>query len=224
MENYKLENINIEDIELVLQKIEDTFEFRFVSNELINVTNFGELCDAIMNKITLEHKQDCTTQQAFYKLNEILTSEFGLDGISPKTKLSIIFPKREGLKLIRKIERELNFKLNITEPKRIYTNLFLIFFCISIFSFFYDYKIALIGIGISIFGIWITRKLGKELNLNTIGELAEKMKRENYIKSRRNPKSINKNEIEQIIIDLFSIELYLDKKELTRSALIKNDF
>ncbi|MCP4883827.1 MAG: hypothetical protein GY908_08545, partial [Flavobacteriales bacterium] len=65
MTDYKLENIDIEDIELVLQKVEDTFEFRFVSNELINVTNFGELSDAIMNKITLEHKQSCTTQQAF---------------------------------------------------------------------------------------------------------------------------------------------------------------
>jgi positive regulator of sigma E activity len=220
MTDYKLENIDIEDIELVLQKVEDTFEFRFVSNELINVTNFGELSDAIMNKITLEHKQSCTTQQAFYKLNKVLTSEFGLNGISPKTELSIIFPKNKRLKLIQKVERELNFKLSITEPKRIYTNLLLILFAISILSFFYDYKIALIGIGISVFGIWITHKFGKELNLKTVGDLAKKMKRENYLKSRRNPESVNKNEIEQIIIDLFSIELDLDKSELTRSALI----
>ena len=67
MTDYKLENIDIEDIELVLQKVEDTFEFRFVSNELINVTNFGELSDAIMNKITLEFIKRVITCINFYK-------------------------------------------------------------------------------------------------------------------------------------------------------------
>jgi acyl carrier protein len=220
MTDYKLENIDIEDIELVLQKVENTFDFRFVSNELINVKNFGELSDAIKNKITLEHNQSCTTQQAFNRLKKILISEFGFDEINPKTELSTIFPKNKRLKLIRKVEQKLNFKLNITEPKRVYTNTLLILLGISILSFFYDYKIALFGIGIAVFGIWTTHKFGKELNLKTVGDLAEKMKRENYLKSRRDPKSVNINEIEPIIIDLFSIELDLNKSELTRNALI----
>ena len=221
MKNYKLENIDIEDIELVLQKVEDTFDFRFVNNELINIKNFGELSDAIKDKIKLEHKESCTTQQAFNKLKKILISQFELDEINPKTELSTIFPKKNRLKLIRKVEDKLSFKLNITKPKRVYINVLLILFAISIFSFFYDYKIALFGIVISILGIWATQKFGKELNLKNVGDLAEKMKRENYLKSRRDPKSVNINEVEQVIIDLFSIELDLRKSELTRKALIQ---
>jgi hypothetical protein len=218
MTNYKLENIDIEDIEQVLQKVENTFEFRFENNELMNIKNFGELSDAIKNKITLEHKENCTTQQAFNKLRKILIFEF--NEITPKTELSLIFPKRNRLKLIRKVENKLNFKLNITEPKRIYTNLLLLVLGMSILSFFYDYRIAIFGISIAFFGIWATNKLGKELNLENVGELAKKMKRENYLKSRRNSRTVNINEIEEIIIDLFSIELILNKSELTRKALI----
>ena len=220
MTNYKLENIDIEDIEQVLQKVENTFEFRFENNELMNIKNFGELSDAIKNKITLEHKENCTTQQAFNKLRKILISEFEFNEITPKTELSLIFPKRNRLKLIRKVENKLNFKLNITEPKRIYTNLLLLVLGMSILSFFYDYRIAIFGISIAFFGIWATNKLGKELNLENVGELAKKMKRENYLKSRRNSRTVNINEIEEIIIDLFSIELILNKSELTRKALI----
>ncbi|RCS28232.1 hypothetical protein DUT90_01230 [Polaribacter sp. WD7] len=220
MTNYKLENIDIEDIEQVLQKVENTFEFRFENNELMNIKNFGELSDAIKNKITLEHKENCTTQQAFNKLRKILISEFEFNEITPKTELSLIFPKRNRLKLIRKVENKLNFKLNITEPKRIYTNLLLLVLGMSILSFFYDYRIAIFGISIAFFGLWATNKLGKELNLENVGELAKKMKRENYLKSRRNSRTVNINEIEEIIIDLFSIELILNKSELTRKALI----
>ena len=113
----------------------------------------------------------------------------------------------------------MNFKLNITEPKRIYTNLLLLVLGISFLSFFYDYRIAIIGICIAFCGLWTTNNFGKELNLVNVGDLAKKMKRENYLKSRRNPKTVNINEIEEIIIDLFSIELILDKSELTRKAL-----
>ncbi len=221
MRNYKLENIDIEDIELVLQKVEDTFDFRFVNKELIKIKNLGQLSDAIKDKIKLEHKESCTTQQAFYKLKKILISQSGLDEINPKTELSKIFPKKNRLKLIRKVEEKLSFKLNITQPKRVYVNILLILFVISILSFFYDYKIALFGIIVSILGIWSTHKFGKELNLKNVGDLAEKMKRENYLKSRRDPKSVNINEVEQVIIDLFSIELNLRKSELTRKALIQ---
>ncbi|WP_298766899.1 hypothetical protein [uncultured Polaribacter sp.] len=220
MTNYKLENIDIEDIEQVLQKVEDTFEFRFENNELRNVENFGELTDAIKNKIKLEHKENCTSQQSFNKLRKVLKSEFEFNEITPKTELSLIFPKRNRLQLIKKVENKLNFKLNITETKRIYTNSLLLILGISILSFFYDYRIAIIGICIAFFGLWATNKLGKELNLENVGDLAKKMKRENYLKSRRNSKTINKSEIEEIIIDLFSIELSLNKSELTRKSLI----
>ncbi len=42
--------------------------------------------------------------------------------------------------------------------------------------------------------------------------------RENYLKSRRNPNTFNKNEIEKVLTDWFSNDLDLDKSKLTRDA------
>ena len=44
------------------------------------------------------------------------------------------------------------------------------------------------------------------------------MTRENYLKSRRNSKTFNKNEIEKVLTDWFSNDLDLDKSKLTRDA------
>lgn len=61
-------------------------------------------------------------------------------------------------------------------------------------------------------------KGGNELDLQTVGQVAEKMTRENYLKSRRNPKTFNKNEIEKLLTEWFSNDLDLDKSKLTREA------
>jgi hypothetical protein len=50
--------------------------------------------------------------------------------------------------------------------------------------------------------------------VQTVGQVAEKMQRENYVKSRRNPGTVNKKEIEKILTDWFSEEFELDKTQL----------
>ena len=60
--------------------------------------------------------------------------------------------------------------------------------------------------------------MGKELYVNTVGELVEKITRENYLQLRRNPETFNKKEIQKILIDWFSNEFELDKFQVnTRS-------
>ena len=52
----------------------------------------------------------------------------------------------------------------------------------------------------------------------TFGELAVKMTRENYLKSRLNSNSINKNEIENILTAWFIEDLGWDKIKLKRES------
>ena len=58
--------------------------------------------------------------------------------------------------------------------------------------------------------------IGNELDLQTVGQVVEKMTRENYLKSRRNPKTFNREEIETVLIDWFSDVLGIDKSKLTK--------
>lgn len=74
--------------------------------------------------------------------------------------------------------------------------------------------VGAIGILLSYSGFWFAQKVGKELHVKTVGELAKKITRENYVKSRRNPKTYNKNEIVNLLIGIFSENFGLDKSKL----------
>lgn len=217
---YKLENIDLGDLEDVVIKLEDSFDIQLIGIDLLKINNFGELTDIIKSKIEFKNEESCTSQQAFYKLRSIIEEEFGMKDLNPKSELSEIFPKKKRLFKIKQIEEKLDFKLKITQPKSVLANIFAYIFILSLLLFIVDYKIAFISLMTSIIAIRVLYKFGKELKINTFRELAEKIKRENYSKVRRNKNSINKNEIEKIIIDTFSIELDLDKTELTRDALL----
>jgi hypothetical protein len=75
---------------------------------------------------------------------------------------------------------------------------------------FFNWQIGITGISLSIFGIWIASVTAKEFKVSTVAQLAEKMTRENYLASRRNSKTYNKNEIEKIVHEWFSNDLYLN--------------
>jgi hypothetical protein len=88
----------------------------------------------------------------------------------------------------------------------------------SLVGLFFNWQIGLLGLAFFTAGLWFANKIGNELDLQTVGQVAEKMTRENYLKSRRNPKTFNKKEIEKVLTAWFSNDLDLDKSELTREA------
>ena len=98
------------------------------------------------------------------------------------------------------------------------TGTFIILLLASIVGLFFNWQIGLLGLTISITGTWFANKIGNELDLQTVGQVAEKMTRENYLKSRRNPKTFNKMEIEKVLTDWFSNYFDIDKSKLTKDA------
>jgi len=83
---------------------------------------------------------------------------------------------------------------------------------------FLNWKYGLTGLSIEITGSLIANRFGKEFSVKTVGQVAEKMARENYVRSRRNPKTANRPEIILKLKELFSQELNLDPSVLTREA------
>jgi len=216
----ELKSIDIEEIEYLIAKIEDSFQIEFEENELQNVKTYGELCDEIKKKIELQSIDNCTSQQAFYKLRNIiikLTNSEKIE-VSPKTELINLFPEKNRALKVQAIEKELGFELSILRPTKLVIGIVSLFMLVSFIGIFFSWKFGFLGIGMSIFGFWIAQKTGNTFTLKTVGNLADKMVRDNYLKSRRNPKTVNRKEIENVISDLFSDYLYLDKSKLTREA------
>lgn len=70
--------------------IEALFGIKFGKNELEHIETLGEFCDHVTNKIELAHADDCTTQQAFYKLRDAISTVLHTDNIRPDTPFSYI--------------------------------------------------------------------------------------------------------------------------------------
>jgi hypothetical protein len=216
---FELKNIDQEDIEDLLIKIEDSFNIKFNENELVNIQTFGEFCDVIKNKIKLKNSNDCTTQQAFYKLRSVLIKILIIDkaNLTSDTLLTELIPKKSRKEKVKLIEQHLGFKLYCLRPPHLITNLLILLLLISLFGLFFSWQ-GLIGIGISFSGFWLASVMANEFNQKTIGDLVNKMARENYVKSRRNSNTYNKREIEKVLIELFSNDLNVDKSILTSEA------
>ncbi len=221
MTDYMLDDTDTEDLNTLLIKIEKSFGIKFGKTELDHIITYGELCDHIANKIQLDHSEDCTTQQAFYKLRNAISSICKIDHKTITTDYQIIdiLPRRNRRAMIGELEKYLGFKLNILRaPQLVTLALLILAFFAPFVGLYFNWQIGVLGIIFSIGGLIVTNKIGIELEVQTVGELAKKMARENYLKSRRNPKTFNRNEIEKILTDWFSSDLGLDKSKLKREA------
>lgn len=218
MKQFKLSNVDSEDIEDAIFKIEESFNLKFEKGDFSEVKTFGEFSDIIIDKIQLENIENCTTQQAFYKIRKSLKETFNIENIKPEIKVEEIFPKKNRIQNVKKFEKNLGFKANLLKPHSF--TIFLIFSLLvySVYYTFQNWKVGLSGILIAIIGFKIADIFGKELQVNTIGELSEKITRENYINSRSNSNSFNKKEIEAIIIELFCEYTGIERDEFNRNS------
>src|ERR1035437_6742513 len=223
MENCKLKETDREDIEDLIKKIEKSFNIKFDDGELKHIKTFGELCDYIINKIELENVKDCTSQQSFYKIRTAISEELNIENkfITPDTLLGELFPIGIRRSKIKGIENHLGIKLNVLNPPTWLIRLLVLFILVSIIEIFFSVLIGSSGVLISIIGIMIALKTGKEFKVSTAGQLSDIMVIEHYLQSRRNPKTINRKEIEILLTDWFSKDLHLDKLELQRDSKLR---
>lgn len=218
MKNVQLTDFDSEDIEDFLVEVEASFGIQFVQNELLHVKTFGQLSDHITGKIKRTNVQDCTGQQAFYKLRNAISRTRGIDRstIRPNLDLNNVFPRASRRQEINAIEKELGFKLSILRPRKWITAMLALLLVICFLALFLYWKIALLGIVLTLFGSWLATKFGKELEVGNLKQLTQKVTREHYLRCRRNTDSFNKLEIEKILIDWFADYFGLECDKLIR--------
>lgn len=213
MENYKIKHVDLEDLEDLLVEVEASLGIQFADRELVHIKTFGQLFDYIADKVHLEDSNDCTTQQAFYKLRAAITTTLGVEGktVIPNGLLSEVFPRQDRRLRIKNLENHLEMKLRILRPPNWVITILVITLFASLIGLFFNWPFGLLGLTFSVAGFWLANKFGNELDLQTMGQVAKKMATKNYLKSRRNPNTINQKEIKKILVDWFSDELGLTK-------------
>jgi uncharacterized membrane protein/acyl carrier protein len=208
-------NFLSEDVEEILIKIEKSFNSTFDVNEFNNAKTFGDFISIILSKINAENTDDCTSQQAFYLLKKAILEDNKIDTeITPQTELSDIFSKETRKEGIKNLEQRLNFKLDILIPKALIVRLLTLLIVVSIIGLFIRPTLGFIGIVLSIILFELAYRFGVEFQFNTVGDVANKMIKTNYFKSRRHSLAANLEEIKKQIATIFEEHLGLDKGEL----------
>lgn len=215
---YQLKNVDPDDISDVLIKIQRSFNITLDYEGLKNITTFGHLCDLVISKIDSEH-EECTTQHAFYMLRNAIAKVNGINkcDISTNTKLCKLFPKEDRLEAIANVEDELGFRINLLKPKQWLIAIFALTLIASGIFCFFNLFAGVAGLLLSAIALKLAGKFGKEMHLKTVGDLACQISRERHSKVRSS-NTINKNEVEQKLRELFSGNLDLEPVMLTRKA------
>lgn len=221
IEHLKLDEYDSEEISDILPVIEKTFNIRFKNDDFLNVRTFGDFCEVVTNHMLQPHKEDCTSQQAFYKIRKAILITKGMDKntILPESSLTDIFPYPHRRRQVKKLQRELGIKLNILTYPAWLANIFFIGVLASCITFFFDWKIAVSGIILFVTAFYIADKTGKTIELKTIKDLVKKMVSENYNAIRRVPYTVNKNEVAGIVKDIFNKHFDIARHDLTDDAL-----
>ena len=220
MKTEKLDKYEIENIEDLIPEIEKMYNFTFENEEIINAKNFNDFTELIIGKIDLENIESCTTQQAFYKLRKSI-SEVGIlekNKLNTETKLKEIFPRKNRRELVKSLEENIGFKLNIINPPLLLSISLLIFGIVSFILLFISVKIGIIGLGITILGFQLSLKFGKEIQLNSIRELVAKITTENYLSLRTESNTINRKELKKVILEWVSENSGIKKEKLINST------
>lgn len=214
--------IDPDDLDDVLTKVEQSYNITFTTNELRQIDTFGQLCEAVTEKIQLVEAADCTSQQAFYKLRQSLTNVLGVERqtIWPTTRLSVLFPKSTRRADIRRLENDLGFGLAILMPNMYIVGVALGLLLGSMLTLFFNGSYALAGVSASVCILLIAKPLGRRFTIGTVGALAEKMAREHYTRARRDASTVNRGELTTHIKQLFCTDLGIDPDELRPDSVI----
>ena len=222
MKIYKFDNADLENIEDLIPSIEKMYKINFEENELAELANFDEFCEKIVAKINLENVDNCTTQQAFYKLRKSIV-DLGIaekNELNTETKLKEIFPRKNRRKIVKSLEKNIGFELNLINPPQIISIFLFILILVSIVFLFINFKFAILGIIISVLGFKLAYRFGKEIEMNSIRELVEKITTENYLNVRSDKNTINRKELKNVMTDWFADNLGIEKSELKQSTFI----
>jgi hypothetical protein len=170
----KLDNYEDEDIFDVVFKLEKSLGLKFEKDTFYTVKTFGDLCDIITSKVQGDNSDDCTTQQAFYKVRNAIAATQHVDknSISPDTELQNIFPKNERRQKIKELQIELGIPFSILDIKSWLGWTILIGIVASLITFFFKWQLALSCLLFFIAVGWTaTSFFAKEFELKTVRQL-----------------------------------------------------
>lgn len=215
----KLDDDHYEDIHYLITDVENEFDLKFSNDDFKEAASLGELLDIISNKIPLNESENCTTQQAFYKIRAAFKNIDDVNHLTPNTSLELLLPKKRRLSKVKELERDLGVKLRILSPPGVIASIIWVAVFVSLAGLMYDWRMFLPYFLLIVAIGKVAYRFGKELDLETISDLATKLTTDHYLASRRDPATINKKEFSQVLMNRLN-KNYDEDQRLSREIMI----
>ncbi|MDM1404855.1 hypothetical protein [Myroides marinus] len=217
---FVFEGEGYEDLNDALLSLEREYRLSYDYSAIEKATSIQEILDVVYKSflnLDKERKEDCTSQQAFYKLKSVLQKYCEEAVITPSSQLETLISRENRIATIGMIDGELGFKLHVLRPKEsLEITLWAVLLCLIIMFFFIPLY-ALVGSVIWVFVCQSLYSNAKEFKVETVGELVKQMVMNNYFKSRRDPNTINEQELRKVVVSYLADSLGLTEEELVEA-------
>jgi hypothetical protein len=220
MNSYLLSSTDPDDINDALEKLERSFGIMFPADSSSSVTTLGDLIDWLDQTLPVIESADCSSQQAFYKLRTMLAHVLSIHPgtIRPDTALNTLVPAPTRRQTMARLNRELGITPHLLAPPLWSVISLLLVFFGSLIALKFSWPIALAGLFLSIGGFGLAHRFANTFTVSTVGDLVRKLSREHYCAMRRNPSTVNRRELEPVVMELLSRELGIPRQYLTRES------
>ena len=221
-------NIDPEDIGDAMVMVQTSFGIENEPGTLQQAKTFGEYCDLVTAAIRREHREGCTAQQGFYKLRAAIGKVLNRDaagirpatGITPATRMEELFPAWGRQRKIKELQQELGIGMGLIDLKREVG--WGVFGCylIAFLGIFINWRYGLAGLAVCLGINRVAWMLGSTFTYKTVGEVAKMFALNYYRWARRDPETVNRNEIVPVIKGIFQRVLLVGPEALKRDAVL----
>lgn len=178
----------------ILPQLERSFGIKFQPGDFSSEVTYGQLCKLIQARLLAKNANDCTSQQAFYKLRHALRQQLGEVVVQPATRLADLLPARRREAAI-KLTTGLGMKLDLLKmpDKAAFSGTLLLL--VSLLCLFFNQSLGLTGIGLAVAGMYAASRFSNVLRYETVREVVAAMSSQYYRQSRRSATTVNSQEV-----------------------------
>jgi hypothetical protein len=203
-----------EDVLDVIPIIEKSFQVKFKKDAFMYIQTVGDLVQIVESYIRYPHNESCTSQSVFYRVRDSIANAQSIEpqNISPDSSLDELFPVSKRRKQVKALKRSLGVNADLlSSPDWLYFSN-IIGLILALISLFFIGIAGFAVIAFFIISMVVSKKLGKNLTVHTVRELVEKVSNEHYMAVRSEAGTVNRNEILDIVINILSSGMGVDKK------------
>lgn len=183
----------------IISKVNQEFGVQLHADQF-NSANYSmsSIREILAQRIAEAQQDEWTIDKSFMILQKNIASVRGIaeQSITQDSELETLLPKGERKSILKKLEANTGLKLEILKPNGvIYGILIFLFFACIPFGIGMDWFLSGIVMVVVAVLIYILSKTGNELKYKTLGQWAERVTWDNYLKSKKDRLTLDDTQI-----------------------------